>query len=108
MVVLAVRYNYNNVPYSSQAGSVVEPAGLPQFFPVDQGWELPYNYSMEGRPIPKYKVGDVIRGEQLSAAFDAIVTDVMIDEDWQVGYALKEIGEESIFIDERELDGGNC
>ena len=63
---------------------------------------------MEGfRPIPKYKVGDVIKGEQLCAAFDAIVTDVMIDEDWQVGYALKEIGEESIFIDERELDGGN-
>ena len=50
----------------------------------------------------------MIKGEQLSAAFDAIVTDVHIDEDWQVGYALKEIGEESIFIDERELDGGNC
>ena len=43
MVVLAVRYNYKNVPYSSQAGSMVEPAGLPQFFPVDQGWERPYN-----------------------------------------------------------------
>lgn len=63
---------------------------------------------MEGRPIPKYKVGDVIRGEQLSAAFDAIVTAVTVDEDWQVSYALKEIGEESILIDERELDGGNC
>ena len=63
---------------------------------------------MEGRPKPKYKVGDVIKSEQLSAEFDAIVTHVHIDEDWQVGYALKEIGDESIFIDERELDGGNC
>jgi len=50
----------------------------------------------------------VIKSEQLSAEFDAIVTHVMIDEDWQVGYALSEIGAESIFIDERELDGGNC
>ena len=63
---------------------------------------------MEGRPKPKYKVGDVIKSEQLSAEFDAIVTAVHIDEDWQVGYALSEIGAESIFIDERELDGGNC
>ena len=53
-------------------------------------------------------MGDVIKGAQLSAEFDAIVTHVMIDEDWQVGYALSEIGAESIFIDERELDGGNC
>ena len=63
---------------------------------------------MRGRPIPKFKVGDVIKSEQLSAAFDAIVTSVHIDEDWQVGYVLKEIGEESILVDERELDGGNC
>ncbi len=63
---------------------------------------------MEGRPEPKYKVGDVIKAEQLSAAFDAIVTDVHIDDDWQVGYSLMELGEEGIFVDERELDGGNC
>ena len=63
---------------------------------------------MEGRPKPKYNVGDVIKAKSLCAAFDAIVIDVHIDEDWQVGYALKELGEESIFIDERELDGGSC
>ena len=88
---------------------MVDPAGLPQFFPVDQGWERPYNQSMEGRPKPKYKVGDVIKSEQLqSESSDWIVVDVVVDEDWQVGQSLMELGEEGIFVDERELDGGNC
>jgi len=43
MVVLAVRYNYKVVPYSSQAGTPSTPAGHPQFFPVDPDWERPYN-----------------------------------------------------------------
>jgi len=63
---------------------------------------------MEGRPKPKYNVGDVIKAKSLNEAFDAIVIDVHIDEDWQVGYQLQELGEEGIFIDERELDGGSC
>ncbi len=64
---------------------------------------------MEGRPKPKYKVGDVIKGEQLVAeSSDWIVVDVVVDEDWQVGYSLMELGEEGIFVDERELDGGSC
>ena len=64
---------------------------------------------MEGRPEPKYKVGDVIKGEQLVAeSSDWIVVDVVVDEDWQVGYSLMELGEEGIFVDERELDGGSC
>ena len=64
---------------------------------------------MEGRPNPKYKVGDVIKSEQLHAeSSDWIVVDVAVDDDWQVGYQLQELGEEGIFVDERELDGGNC
>ena len=47
---------------------------------------------MEGRPKPKYKVGDVIKGEQLVAeSSDWIVVTCAVDEDWQVGYQLQEI-----------------
>ena len=64
---------------------------------------------MEGRPIWKYKVGDIIKGDQLQSEIsDRIVVDVVVDDDWQVGYSLREIGTEAIFVDERELDGGNC
>ena len=64
---------------------------------------------MEGRPKPKYKVGDVIKGEQLQdESSDWVVIDVVVDDDWQVGYSLMELAKEEIFVDERELDGGNC
>jgi hypothetical protein len=43
-----------------------------------------------------------------SESSDWIVVDVVVDDDWQVGYSLMELGEEGIFVDERELDGGNC
>lgn len=51
----------------------------------------------------------MIKGEQLHAeSSDWIVVDVAVDDDWQVGYQLQELGEEGIFVDERELDGGSC
>ena len=54
-------------------------------------------------------MGDIIKGDQLQSEIsDWIVVDVVVDDDWQVGYSLREIGTEAIFVDERELDGGNC